>query len=384
MKGIYLDNSMTTRPSPRTISGMLPFYSDYWGNPMSPHMGGHELSGPIEQAYKAIYRLLGAKESDTVIFTSSGAEAVNHVFQIAHHEITRRHGKHHYIVSANDDAPALMCVSRLEELGCIGTMLEPNRQGIIPINAIREAITPQTALLSLSWGNGMLGSIQPVQEIAELCREKGVMLHLEASHILGKLYFDYDAIGAQYMTFGGDLFHAPKGTGGVFIRQGAPRASLIVGGLEQGGLRAGTLNVPGLIALGEAAREADDQRDYLCTEIARLRNKFEDELLAACPQAQLLFKNQERLPHISVAAFPGIVNETFLYLLNRKKVYASIGGGSFQQLTLLVQACGIPQHIAQCALSFSLSRDTSDDDVDTAVEIITAAYQQYNKCMMVL
>ncbi len=376
MKGIYLDNSTTARPSQRAISAMLPFYSDLWGTPSVPHQGGNILIATIESSYRTIYRFLGAAEEDTFILTSCGAEAVNQVFNSVYHGVTRKNNKNHFLVCATDEAPALMCVSRLEEFGCVGGMVSPNANGIVTPELIQEQLTPSTALVSLSWGNGLTGTLHPAKEIAALCHANGVLFHLDVTHVLGKMDFDLDEIGANYLTFNAEQFHAPKGVGGVLFRKDVPAYAFIVGGIEQAALRAGSLNVPALVVLAEVSKEGEDHRDYLGTETARLRNKFEDNLQMLVPSAKLFFQNQERLPHISVMAFPGYVNETLLYLLNKKRVMACIGGGSFQQIALVMEACGVSRTLAHSAISFSLSRDTSDADVDDAADIIAAILKQ--------
>lgn len=373
---IYLDNSTTSRPSPQAVSRMLPFFSELWGLPTQPHRMGQELMGPMEEAYRSIYALIGAKEEDDVIMTSSGAEACNHVIASVYQDITLPTGKNHFLVSHTDEAPSLMAVGRLEQMGCMGKMLEPLQGGIVTKELVAEALTPRTALVSLSWADGLTGIIQPVQEIAALCQERGVLLHLDATHVIGKLFYDLEEIGAHFISFNGDQIHAPKGTGGLYIRRGVKLSPLIVGGLEQNGKRAGTFNVPGLIALGAAAKEALEARDYVGTEVARLRNHLEQGITEAVKEAVVLFHQQERLPHCTTIAFPGVASEALLYLLNRRKLYASIGGGSFQQIGLILVSCGVPEELALSAISFSLSRETEEEEIEKAIQIIVESVKQ--------
>lgn len=377
MRGIYLDNSMAAKPSPRAIGAMLPFYNEFWGTPSAPHQGGYEVSGPLEASYRAIYRLLGASvDTDLLVATSSGAEAVNQVFHSIYWGASRSGGGSEYIVAATDEAPALMCVSRLEELGCRGVMAEPDASGVITADSIDKLITSKTALVSLSWGNGLTGLLHPAADIGALCRAKGIPFHCDVTHVLGKLACNPTALGATYLTFDGRPLHAPQGAGGLLFVGDALRHPLIVGGVEQACLRAGSVDIPALIGLGEASREADEERDYLCTEVARLRNKLEEGLTASCPKAQALFLHCERLPHIAVVAFPSVVNEALLFLLNRRKCFASIGGGSFQQLALILETCSIPPQLAHSCISFALSRNTTEEEIDCAIEVVAAAIQQ--------
>lgn len=369
-RGIYLDNGMTTKPSAAAISRMLPFFNERWGTPSAPHHMGQELFPALEESFRAIYPLVGAKEQDSFVFTSSGAEAVNHVIASAYHDITCSTGRNQFLTSKVDEAPAILAIGRLEQQGCIGKMVAVDGAGRLNIQALIEAITPRTALLSLSWANGLTGVVQPLSEVTALCRDRGILLHLDATHILGRLSFSWEEIGAHFITFNGDNLHAPKGTGGLFIREGVKCSPWIVGGIEQGGKRAGPLNVPALVALGVASKELIDNRDLMCTEVARLRSKLELGVMAGYPEAKVLCSDAERLPCRTAIAFPGLSNEALLWALNRRGVYACIGGGAFQQISLVLQAAGQPSALAHTAISFCLSRETTDEQIDSAVEII--------------
>lgn len=237
-------------------------------------------------------------------------------------------------------------------------------------------------MLSLSAANGLTGVIQPMNEISDLCKERGIRLHIDASHILGKLYFELDDLGADLISFNGAQLHAPKNIGGLYIKNGTKVSPLIAGGVEQAGRRAGDLDVPSLIGLATAAKEAMECRDLVCTEVARLRNKFEQEIVSALPDAVIFFRSSERLPHCTAIAFPGIANEALLYALNRKHVYASIGGGTFQQIALLLEASGIDHTLAHSALSFSLSRETNEAEIENAIEIIVDTVRKMKKTSM--
>lgn len=373
LRPIYLDNSQTTAPSKTALSKMMPYLSERWGLFSQPHLKGQELAAPIYEAYQQLYRLFNAKEDDEVIFVASGAEAVNQVIQGAYFDITLPSGKNHYIVGKTDEAPALMATHRLEQAGCVATMILPSVQAVI------ESLTPRTALVSLSWGNGLTGQIQPVKEIGKILRDRGVKLHLEASHVMGKLWFDPYDIGADYISFGGDLIHGPKSSGALWVRSKEKVPKLLLGGLEQDGHRAGPLDTAHLVALGEAAKEALDGLDYVSTEVARLRGKLERELLKAIPEAKVLFRNQERLPHIACIAFPGCASEALLYLLHQNECLATMGGGSLQQIGYVLASLNVSEKEAACALSFSLSRETSDEEVERAVAIVKEAYYKLRK-----
>lgn len=321
MTGIYLDNSTTTRPSEKAVSGMMPFFTDLWGSPLAPHTMGQQLYPSIKESYQAIYDLLGATKEDTVLFTSSGDAAAQHAITSTYFNVSIPTGKDHFVASPKQ----------------------------MTAETIGDVITPRTAMVSLPWADGLTGVINPVEEIAALCQERGIIFHLDATHVLGKLYFDLKEVGADFISFSGSHIHAPQGTGALYIKSGVKCSALSID------------NVPGLVGLGIAAKEAVASRDFLCMEIARLRKKLETGILEKYPDAVVLFQNGERLPNVSAINFPGIVNEALLFFLNQKGVYASIEKN-------------------HSAVSFSLSRETTEDEIDRAVEIIVESAKRLSKC----
>ncbi len=377
---IYLDNQTTARIAKEVVEAMTPFFREAWGTPAAPHQMGQALNDPLKQAAQALYQFVGAQDKDHFVLTSSGAEAVNHVVFAAYMDITRKTGKNHFVTSTLDEAPAIMALERLQELGCI-YQLAPAKLGKVTVDSIAETITPRTALVSLSWACGLTGVIHPVRPIAALCKERGILFHVDATHVLGKGYFLWEECGADILTFNGEQLHGPKGTGGLFIRDGIEISPLIIGGNEQTGLRGGSLNVPGWIGLAKAVELAEESCAYVCTEIARLRTHFEEVLLTHIPGAKVYFREEERLPHVTAIHFPGVTSDALLYLMNRKGVYASLGGGNFQQIAHLMRASGIESH---CTLSFSLSRDTTLQEIEEGAAKIIEAYGRLRKCSQFL
>lgn len=376
---VYLDNSSTSRPSAEAISRMLLFHTEKWGVPSQPHQMGQEVVLPLEEAYRSIYRLLGAKDQDTVVLTSSGAEAINQAIFSTYQEVTLPQGKNHIISTAIDEAPSMMSMHRLESLGCALTQLKPNQQGIIAPKSLVEAITPRTALFSIPWASGLTGVVQPILELAKICKLRSVRLLVDATHALGKIYFDLKDLSIDMMAFNGDQIHAPKAAGGLYVREGVFLTPFIAGGMEQAGLRAGTVNVPGIVGLGVAAKQALEARDYIGTEVARIRMHFENEVMRRIPTAKILFGYEERVPHITAISFPGVLNEALLFALNRRGIFASIGGGSQQQLTYYLHHCHVEPRLAQSALSFSLSRETTEEQVERAAGALEVSYMKLRK-----
>ncbi len=376
---LYFDNQAIARPSEAVLRKMVPYLREKWGNPTRYHQMGQELLPDIQEAYQSLYKLVGASSKNPFIFTSSGAEGVSQVILSAYFDITRKSGKNHFVTANTDEAPSILAMSRLQEAGCLFQMIPTNTQGQVTVQALTELLSPRTALVSLSWANGLTGVIQPVEEIAQLCRERGILFHVDATHVLGKGEYTLEGSGADVLTFNGEQLHAPQGTGGLFLREGISLSPLICGGEEQGGMRGGSWNVPGLIGLAQAAEEALSFRDHLCMETGRLRNALEERLCEAIPEVNILFQNEQRLPHITALAFPGITSEALLYVLNRKGLYAHLGGGNFQKMVHLLKACGVEERRALSAVSFALSRETTEEEIDRAVRLITATAIEMRK-----
>jgi len=328
-----------------------------------------------EEAFSTFYELVEAKKADHFILTSSGAEGVNHVVWAAYLDITRKTGKNHFVCGALDEAPAIMAMSRLAEAGCLHEMVPANEEGIITAKAVAETLTPRTAMVSISWANGLTGVVQPVAEIAEVCRERGVLFHVEATHVVGKGYYTFEESGADLLTFEGI-----PGMGGLFIREGVEISPFILGGNEQAFMRAGPINESLLLEWGRTIKENLRFRDHLCMETARLRDRFE------CLVGGGLFADQERLPHISAQLFPGVASDALFYLLKRRGVnHGSFGGNRFQHLMHLLQTCGIPEPDCHCGLSFIFSHETTEEEVEKVAERVLEIVDQlreYSKGLM--
>jgi len=283
----------------------------------------------------------------------------------AYLDITRKTGKNHFVSAAIDEAPTIMAMSRLAEVGCLYEMAPVNKEGIVTAQAVAQTFTPRTAMVSISWANALTGVIQPVAEIAEMCRERGILFHVEATHVLGRGYYTLESSGADLLTFDGG-----QGTGGLFIREGVELSPFILGGDEQAHMRAGSLNLSGLIELGRSAKEAVSFRDYFCMEVVRLRDRFEQIV------GRGLFADQDRLPHISAHIFSGVTSDALLYLLNRRGVEASSGGNQLQHMMHILKACGIEEPDIHSGLSFTFSRETTEEEVEKTAERTLEIVQQ--------
>lgn len=355
---IYLDHHSATRPCEPAIERMGPFLKEQWGASFAPHRMGQELVFALDTRYQMIYDLVAASEKDQFVFTSSGAEAINQVFWSVFVEKARKEGKCHIIISQIEDAPVMQCAKRLEELGCIIKVAPVDENGQIDVEKLAELVNPRTALISLTMAHGLTGVIQPVEEIIQLAKEKNVLLHLDATYAVGKYPFIFES---DYLTFSGDRIHSVKGSGALFAKEGAPLVPFILGGSEQNSLRGGAFDVPSFMALSAAAQQAMLYLDMMALEVVRLRDLFESEV-----KGTVLFKDTMRLPNTTAIAFEKVHQEALLYYLNRKGVYATIGGSYAGHLS----------KISENAISFSLSRMTTEEEVLKAAAIINETVLQ--------
>jgi cysteine desulfurase len=308
-----------------------------------------------------IYDLVGADEKDTFVFTPSGAEAINQVHWTAFLDIARKEGKCHFITSTMEDAPVLQSLKRLEELGCYVKAAPMDEKGRIDVAKLAELIGPRTAMISISSAQGLTGVIQPIDEIAALAKEKGVLLHIDASYSLGKLYAPFKDLPIDYLTFSGDRIHSVKGSGGLFAKAGRPLSAWTLGA---------TTDIPSLLALSAAAAQAMLLIDSMNLEVARLRDRFEEMILRAIPDAKVCFANSLRLPNLSAISFPRAHNEALHYVLHRQGLSSAIGGTHAPHIHRLLMASGVPETTAQTAISFALSRYTTQEEVDLAASLV--------------
>ena len=365
---VYLDHHTVTRPSSASIEAMLPFLKEHWGSTTAPHQMGQELFPSLNKGIEGILDACGAKPEDRFYFFSSNADAVSHLFLSHYFDSIRHTGKNHILTTNIEEAPVLMSLKRLEEVGCAGKILSVNGQGQLTKEVLEEALRPRTSLVSLSWANGLTGVIHPIADLAAACRANDVRLHVDASYVIGKHYFRFEDLPIDFLTFDGSLLHAPKGTGGMLIKEKtlfSPPLSSVTG-----------MPVGGIASLAHALQEGANLFDHVCLETARLRDKLEAGILKGLPDAQVVFQKAERLPNCSAIVFPGVVSDALLFLLHRKGVYASLGGGQCQKLSHILIASGIDETLSQCALSFSLSFETTEEEIDYAIKTIVECAQK--------
>ena len=288
--------------------------------PLSQASPASELNASL----KAIYALLGAGPEDRFAFTSSVADSTNKILLSHYLESVHETGRNHLLTLPGLENSTQSVLKKLQLLGCAVKPLPLNAQGQLTRDALVQSIGPRSSLLTLSWAHGLTGVIQPIDEIAAVCKEHGISLHVDATFVLGKLFFRFQDLDVDYLSFDGVLLGAPPGTGGLLVRGAVP--------FESGQ----TPPLHGLKALVHTLDEWMHHFDHLSTETARLRSRLENGIASALPEAKVLLENVERLPNTAVIAFPGIASEALVYLLQRKGIYASCGGGDFPSLSSLL------------------------------------------------
>lgn len=375
---IFLDSISATKPAAAALRCMFPYLEDYYGQILSPHQMGQELTFEVEKSLRSIFSGFSAHEDDRFVFTSSGVEAINQVIYTIYKEVVRTTGKNQFVMTQCANAAQVLSVSKLEDEGCSLHFAKTQKNGIVSVDQIVDAISPRTALISLSIASPLTGVIQPISEIQKLCELRKILLHVDVTHAIGKIPLDFHEMGIDYMTFHGEQFHAPKGIGGLFVKKGAPLVPLISGEGEDDFFRGGPFNVALLVACKQAVQEAEENRNLYCTEVARLRDLLETEVQRGYPEALIPFQ-EDRLPHISCICFPGIQNEFFLYNLNKKGVFASMGGGAFQAIDRVLNSASVDPKISKTALAFSLSKDTTEQEIQRASQIIVENAKRLRK-----
>ncbi|MEM8727271.1 MAG: aminotransferase class V-fold PLP-dependent enzyme [Chlamydiota bacterium] len=368
---VYLDNGTLARPSDHLIAQIQPFIKRHWSSITAPYIQGKEPFTSIDKGLRAIRAFVGLAENDLFQFCSSGAHAISEVYHSVYIDHIAENGKNHILTTEVEEASIHLIGQGFEKLGVYQKTIPLNENGQVTREALERAITPKTGLVSLSWANALTGVVHPIWELGELCREKGILFHVDASTILGKLYFKFQQLAIDYLTFDGVLLHALKGSGGLVVRTGVDFQSRTVEGME-----GADLNLPAFIGLGIAIEELDQAVDHLCMETVRLRDKLEQGILLALPEARVLFERAERLPNVSTVYFPGVMGELLAFHLREEGVFASFGGGPLQKLHRLLTAIGKDPIESRCVLSFSLAYTTTEEDIDRAIAIIVDCAQK--------
>ena len=368
---VYLDNNATTRCDEAVVEAMLPFFTEQFGNPSSMHAFGARVGGAVKAARAQLQALLGAEFDHEIVFTAGGTESDNMAILSA---LEIDPNRDEIITSAVEHPAVLSLCGHLEKTRGIKVHVIPvDRQGLLDIAAYRAALSEKTAIVSIMWANNETGTIFPVAELAELAKEVGALFHTDAVQAVGKVPIDLKTTVIDMLSLSGHKLHGPKGIGALYVRRGTRFRSLIKGGHQERGRRAGTENTPGIVGLGKAAELAALHMADEETRVAALRDRLEKGLLQRIPNSFVTGNPAERLPNTSNIAFEYVEGEGILLLMNREGIAASSGSactsGSLEPSHVL-RAMNIPYTAAHGAIRFSFSRDNTEADVDRVLEVM--------------
>ena len=367
---IYADNEATTKMSRTAIDAMLPYMETYFGNPSSLHTIGQQAAEALQKARETVAECLGCQPRE-ITFTSGGSEADNQAL-VSAARIGERKGKKHIISTAFEHHAILHTLKKLEKEGFEVQLLDVGPTGTITAQQVADAIREDTCLVTIMYANNEIGSIMPIPEIGAVCKEKGVLFHTDAVQAAGHLHIDVKAQNIDMLSLSAHKFHGPKGVGLLYARQGIPLTNIIEGGAQERGKRAGTENIPGIVSMAAALKEACDHIDENAAKVSALRDKLIAGL-SRIPHSAVNGDLAHRLPGNVNFCFEGIEGESLLLLLDAKGICASSGSactsGSLDPSHVLL-AIGRPHEVAHGSLRLSLCEWNTQEEVDYMLQVI--------------
>ncbi|MBI5937785.1 MAG: cysteine desulfurase NifS [Betaproteobacteria bacterium] len=379
MDAIYLDNNATTRVDPAVVEMMLPFFTEQFGNASSLHSFGNKVGLAIKKARMQVQELLGAEHESEIVFTSCGTESDSTAILSA----LKAQPERREIITTVLEHPAILALcTQLEKEGYTVHYLKVDDKGRLDLDEYKRLLSDKVAVVSVMWANNETGSYFPVLEMAELAHAAGVMFHTDAVQAVGKIPMDLKSSKIDMLSLSGHKLHAPKGIGVLYLKRGTRFRPLLRGGHPERGRRAGTENSASIVGLGKACEMALAAMDYENTEVARLRDKLEAGILARVPRSFATGDVSNRLPNTSNIAFEFIEGEAILLLLNKFGIAASSGSactsGSLEP-SHVMRAMGIPYTAAHGTVRFSLSRYTTEAEVDRVIQVVPEIVAQLRK-----
>jgi cysteine desulfurase len=371
---VYLDNNATTCVDPAVLDAMLPYLSDLYGNPSSMHSFGGQVGAALEDARAEVAALLGAEDTE-IVFNSCGSEGNN----TAIHAALAAQPEKRHIITTQVEHPAVLSVCKhLEKKGYTVTYLSVDGTGQIDLVELEAAITGGTALVTMMMANNETGVVFPVEAVGAIAKSYGATFHVDAVQAVGKLPLNLSTSTIDMLTLSGHKLHAPKGIGALYVRRGFRFRPFLLGGHQERGRRAGTQNVAGIVALGKAAAIARQHLPSILQEAA-LRDTLETGLLGAIPDCEVNGGGSPRLPNTSNIGFKYIEGEAILYMLNREGICASSGSactsGSLEPSHVLT-AMGLPYTILHGSIRFSLSRFTTEAEINHVLNVMPGIIQR--------
>ncbi len=367
---IYADNAATTKMSKAAIDAMLPFLGEIYGNPSSLHSEGQKANEALVDARGRIASLIGCEPRE-IFFTSGGSESDNQAI-ISAARIGEKKGKKHIISTAFEHHAVLHTLEKLKKEGFEITLLDVHENGIVNADQVRDAIRDDTCLVSVMYANNEIGTVQPIAEIGEVCRDKGVIFHTDAVQAVGHLKINVQKENIDMMSLSAHKFHGPKGIGALYVRRGIVLSSIIEGGAQERGKRAGTENIPAIMGMAAALEESYFGLDSKMARIKALRDRL-IEGISEILHSSLNGDAERRLPGNVSFCFEGIEGESLLLLLDDKGVYASSGSactsGSLDPSHVLL-AIGRVHDIAHGSLRLTISEENTEEEIEYIIKSV--------------
>ena len=367
---IYLDNAATTRTAQEVVDAMLPYFTESYGNPSSIYELGQRSKEAITNAREEIARVIGAK-TEEIYFTGGGSEADNWAIKAAY-EAYKNKGNH-IITTKIEHHAVLHTCQYLEKQGARVTYLDVDENGLVDLEQLQKAISPETILITIMFANNEIGTIEPVKEIGMIAREHGILFHTDAVQAFGQVPIDVDEMNIDMLSSSAHKINGPKGIGCLYIRKGVKIRSFVHGGAQERKRRAGTENVPGIVGYGVAARMAAETMEERTKKERELRDYFIRRVLEEVPYVRLNGDPVKRLPNNANFSFRFIEGESLLIMLDMKGIAGSSGSactsGSLDPSHVLL-AIGLPHEIAHGSLRLTLGADTTKEDLDYTLEQI--------------
>jgi cysteine desulfurase len=373
-EAIYMDNNATTKIAPEVVDVMMPFLTECYGNPSSMHRFGGQVGGAVKNARSQVATLLGADVAE-ITFTSCGTESDSTAILAALHAFPEKR----HVITTRVEHPAIK--NLCENLGRLTghkyrvTRLQVEADGTLDLATYEEALSDDTAIVSVMWANNETGVIFPVEKMSRMAKEKGVLFHTDAVQAVGKIPINLNTLDIDYLSLSGHKLHAPKGVGVLYVRRGTPFVPFLAGGHQEDGRRGGTENVASIVGLGKACELAGKAMEEENNKVRALRDRLEEGLLASIPKSMLNGHKKDRLPNTTNISFEFVEGEAILLHMDRYNICASSGSactsGSLEPSHVL-RAMGVPFTAAHGSIRFSLSIYNTDAEVDFVLEKMPA------------
>lgn len=368
---IYLDYAATTPMMDEALEQMLPYLSQHFGNPSSVYATGRDAKKGLEEAREKVASAAGAQPAE-IVFTAGGTEADNLALKGA---VAKADPKRNHIITTSVEHHAVLHVAEwLESQGCRVTFLPVSRDGVVDLDALKEALSPQTCLVSVMLANNEIGVVQPLEDVVAVVKQNSrALVHTDAVQALGKIPLDVTALGVDLASFSAHKLGGPKGVGALFARRNTPIEPVLHGGGQERGIRSGTPNVAGIVGFGAAAEIAVKEQPSEARRLASLRDRLQEAVVEAIDDVDINAAGAERLPGTTSLCISGVEGESMLLLLDSKGIAASSGSacasGSLDPSHVLL-AMGVPPESAHGSLRFSLGRNSTEADIPVAVEAL--------------